>query len=286
MPLNIQTHKPLKEFSTFGIGGMARFFVSVKTIEELQEALLYTKTHSLPFHVVGKGSNSLFSDEGFNGLVIHNQIAFFEIQDVNVHVGAGYSFSLLGIKTAKAGLGGLEFASGIPGSVGGAIFMNAGANGGQTSDVVEEVTFVTQNGTIENIPKEPLDFSYRKSCFHHRAGVIAAAKFRLKHDLTAREKQLAIIEYRKKTQPLQEMSCGCIFRNPSQAYAGQLIEQCGLKGLRVGGAEVSTHHANFIINKEGSTARDVLELIQKIKTCVKEQTGIELEMELREISHD
>ena len=286
MPLNIQPHKSLKEISTFGIGGHARYFVVVKTVEEAQEALLYCKAHSLPFHVVGKGSNSLFDDRGYNGLVIHNQITFCEIKGVSAYVGAGFSFSLLGIKTAREGLAGLEFACGIPASVGGAIFMNAGANGGQTSDTLEEVTFITADGHVESFSKNQLKFTYRKSCFHDRLGIIAAARFTLKQDATVRDKQLNLIEYRKQTQPLKELSCGCVFRNPKRGYAGKLIEQCGLKGLRVGGAEVSSQHANFIVNKKESTANDVLSLIDKIKICVKEQTGIELEMELREIPYE
>ncbi len=278
-----QKNKSLKELSTFGIGGIARYFIEVSTVEQLQDVLIHCKKESISFHVVGKGSNSLFDDRGFNGLVIHNKIRFFEVEKTQVSVGAGFSFSLLGVKTARLELGGLEFASGIPASIGGAIFMNAGANGLETCDTLTEVTFVDDAGDIQVLPCSVLSFAYRKSCFHEKKGVIAAAKFSLQPDPKARQKQLDIIAYRKETQPLSEKSCGCVFRNPPGRAAGALIEQCGLKGKKIGGAVVSDLHANFIINREEGKAEDVLKLAHYVKECVKEETGIELEMELRQI---
>jgi len=280
-----QHNQPLREFSTLGIGGNARLFTSVESVESLQEVLGYCYEHQIPFHPLGKGSNSLFDDRGFEGLVIHNKIAFLEIEGTHVSVGGGYSFALLGVKTARKGLSGLEFASGIPASVGGAIFMNAGAGEAETADVLSSVTFVDEKGEIHEFSRKQLSFSYRQSSFHEKKGVIAAATFELVEDAGARDKQIEIVKYRTKTQPYGELSCGCVFRNPEKERAGRLIEACGLKGKQLGGAEVSTLHANFIVNRDGATAEDVRKLALYVKECVKEKTGIELEMELREISY-
>ncbi|MBS0630124.1 MAG: UDP-N-acetylmuramate dehydrogenase [Verrucomicrobia bacterium] len=276
-----QKNKPLSELSTFGIGGPARYFIEVHSIEELQNVISYCYKTNLSYHLVGKGSNSLFDDRGYDGLVILNKIDFCAIERCEVSVGAGFSFSLLGVKTARAGLKGLEFASGIPATVGGAIFMNAGANGQETCEHLTEVTFVDEQGRLEILPRSHLSFSYRHSCFQEKKGAIAAAKFILAPDETSRKKQLEIIAYRTKTQPYGDKSCGCVFRNPEGQGAGALIDRCGLKGKAVGGAEVSSLHANFLINRAQAKATEVLELARLVKECVKEQTGVELEMELR-----
>ena len=164
--------------------------------------------------------------------------------------------------------------------------MNAGANGNETCDHLEEVTFVDERGGVKLFSKEDLSFRYRWSSFHEMRGVIASAKFKLALDENARKMQLKIVDYRIQTQPLKEASCGCVFQNPKGEVAGKLIEQCGLKGKRIGGAEVSSLHANFIINQKSATAKDVLTLAKYVKDRVKEKTGIELTMELRAISHD
>lgn len=286
MDYQFQKNKPLSELSTFGIGGIARYFIEVQSIDQLQEVISQCAQENLPFHLIGKGSNSLFDDRGFDGLVILNKIAFCEIEENTVSVGAGFSFSLLGVKTARRGLSGLEFASGIPASVGGAIYMNAGANGSETADVLSEVTFIDAEGKIHLLPRRELAFSYRYSAFHEKKGAIAAAKFSLIPDDSARKKQLDIIAYRTKTQPYGDKSCGCVFRNPEGASAGALIDQCGLKGKRMGEAEVSSLHANFIVNRENARAEDVLELARHVKEHVKAKTGIELEMELRVVPFD
>ena len=272
--------KRLSEVSTFGIGGLAKWFCEVKTIEELKEALQQARHHNMPYFILGKGSNTLFHDKGFNGLVIHNKISFFEQKENEFHVGAGYSFSLLGVQTARGGWSGLEFASGIPASVGGAVFMNAGANGKETCQYLAEVSYVTPDGEMSTFSKEELVFSYRFSSFQLMKGVIAAATFVLEKNEEARKAQLAIIDYRMQTQPYGKKSAGCVFRNPLGRSAGALIEQCGLKGEKIGGAEVSTLHANFIVNEGEATAQDVLDLAKLVKEKVYQKTGIELEMEI------
>lgn len=279
----IKQNQPLSDYSTFGIGGIARLFVEVTTLEELAATLAYANREEIPFHVLGKGSNSLFDDRGFDGLVIYVKISHLSIEGTRVVVGGGYSFALLGVKTARKGLSGLEFASGIPASVGGAVFMNAGAGGAETADVLKSIRFVDARGKLRILKREELSFSYRHSSFHEMPGVIAEATFELVSDEEARKRQLAIVEYRTQTQPYGELSCGCIFRNPKGLAAGALIEQCGLKESHIGEAVVSPLHANFIVNRGRAKATDVLSLAEHVKACVKEQTGVDLEMELRTI---
>ncbi len=281
----IEHRKPLKGLSTFGIGGNARQFITIHTIQEMEEIRKYAAREKIPFWALGKGSNSLFDDRGFDGLVILNKIDFIEFDEENLHVGAGYSFSLLGAQTAKKKWGGLEFASGIPGSVGGAIYMNAGANGMETCEPLMAVGYIDEEGNYLEKKKEELSFSYRTSSFQSMNGIIVSGRFKLEQVDGARAKQLQIIEYRTATQPYGEKSAGCIFRNPKEGSAGTLIEECGLKGLRIGGAEVSKLHGNFIVNRGEATAQDVLELAKIVREIVKEKTGNELEMEVRPIPY-
>lgn len=278
----LKKQRPLKDLTTFGIGGAADYFIEVQDIPSLQSVLLYCKERRLPYYVLGKGSNVLFDDRGFAGLVIANRIQFVDKpQDNTWHVGAGYSFSLLGSQTARQGWGGLEFASGIPGSVGGAVYMNAGANGSETCQPLVSVDYVTPEGELLCIPKEELAFGYRFSSFQQKKGAIAGATFSLTPSPEARQKQLSIIDYRKKTQPYDAKSAGCVFRNPSCGHAGALIEQSGLKGHAIGGAEVSTLHANFLINRGTATSADILKLIAFVQEEVKTKKGFHLEHEVR-----
>ena len=260
--------------------------MEVHTIPELQELLRYCYQEKLPFFVLGKGSNSLFHDQGFNGLVISNKITFCQFEWPEIKVGSGYSFSLLGTQTARQLFSGLEFASGIPGSVGGAIYMNAGANGSEVCQSVKDVTYITETGEIEVLTRDQIEFSYRSSSFQKRKGAIASVTFTLIPSEEARLKQLKIIEYRTQTQPYSDKSAGCVFRNPEAHSAGALIEKSGLKGTRIGGAEVSLLHANFIVNREEATADDILKLAHLVQNVVKEKTGVELEMEVRCIPYE
>lgn len=272
----------LKELTTLGIGGPANYFIEVHDVPMMQEALLFCREHQLPFFILGKGSNVLCDDRGFAGVVIANRIqSLNKINEQTWHVGAGYSFSLLGSQTARQGLAGLEFASGIPGSVGGAVYMNAGANGNETCQSLISVDFVTPDGQLHCLPASELFFGYRSSSFQQKEGAIVGATFALKEFEGARQKQLDIIQHRKKTQPYDAKSAGCIFRNPTCGHAGALIEQSGLKGKKLGGAEVSTLHANFLINSDNATATDFLSLIDYVRQEVKLRTGFDLEHEVR-----
>lgn len=216
-----QKNRLLSEMTTFGIGGPARYFIEIETIADMQQTIRFCQSEKLPYFILGRGSNCLFDDRGFQGVVIVNRINFLECPtEGTFHVGAGYSFSLLGTQTARKGWSGLEFASGIPGSVGGAVYMNAGANGSETCESLISVDFIRADGQLELLSRSQIEFKYRYSSFQNQSGAIVGATFQLTRSLSAREKQLEIIHYRKKTQPYGDKSAGCVFRNPSCQSAG------------------------------------------------------------------
>lgn len=282
MSLKLQSNRFLSEFSTFGIGGPIRRFAEIVSEEEMEEAFAFLRKEQMPFLVLGKGSNCLFSDRGFEGLVLLNKIQFCKWRESTVQVGAGYSFSLLGAQAGRKNLSGLEFASGIPASVGGALFMNAGANGRETCDPLVSVDYLHVSGQRKNYMRSELEFRYRTSPFQSMQGAILGATFEFMPLKEARKIQRDILERRMKTQPLKDKSAGCIFRNPSSRIAAaKLIEQCGLKGKTIGGAKVSETHANFIVNEQKAKASDVLALIRQIQETVAKETGIQLETEVR-----
>jgi UDP-N-acetylmuramate dehydrogenase len=285
--VNFRRDEPLAPHSTFGIGGPARLFVEVRTKEEGAEVVQECLRLGERYLVIGKGSNSLFDDRGYNGVVILNRIDTVVAEPEGRYVaGAGASFALLGVRSARAGWRGLEFASGIPGSVGGAVVMNAGANGQETSDTLISVESINAQGELIVRSIGDLEFSYRTSPFQGGSEMIVEAQFQLHPCREARQRQIEIVNGRRVTQPYGEPSVGCIFRNPIGESAGRLIDCSGLKGLRVGGAEVSACHANFIVNGGGATASDVLELIRLVKERVRERTGIELCEEVRLVPYE
>ncbi len=286
LPFPHEKEKPLSSFSTFKIGGPARFFSEVRTKEEMQERLLFCHKHGLSFFILGKGSNTLFDDRGFNGLVILNRIDYLTVSKNIFRAGAGYSFARLGMKSANLGCSGLEFAAGIPATVGGAIFMNAGAGGQETKDTLLDVLYITGEGKELRFQKSDLEFGYRFSHFQKMSGAIVEGRFSLNFSQEAKENQKRGVDYRLDTQPYKEPSIGCIFRNPLHHRAAQLIDKCGLKGVEEGGVQVSTKHANFIVNLKTGKAQDVLRLIGKIKERVFIDTGITLEEEVRFIPYE
>ncbi len=280
-------NRHLKDFCTIGIGGPARYFAEVFTVAEMQMVLSYCNSNNLRTFILGKGSNTLFDDKGFNGLVILNKIDFLEdLGNGAFYIGAGYSFSRFGSYSARNGWSGLEFASGIPGSVGGAVYMNAGANGTDTSTCLRSIDFVDQAGNFHTFQKDALSFTYRTSSFQSMKGAIVGATFKLEPSETARQRQVEIINTRTRSQPYKDKSAGCMFRNPPGHHAGALIEQCGLKGFQQGGAKVSEMHANFIINTGTGSAKDIHELVELVRSKVRVQYGIEMETEVRHIPYD
>lgn len=279
---SFQSNRVLSDFCTLGIGGPARYFAEVRTLNEMQLFMQICQEHDLPYLILGKGSNTLFDDRGFKGAVLLNKIDFIETKAPGVfRVGSGYSFSLLGVQTARQSWSGLEFASGIPGTVGGAVYMNAGANRRETCESLVEVEYLDQAGTLHLLKREALEFGHRFSTFQQlKGGAIIAATFCLTHDPLARENQLKILQYRKATQPYKAKSAGCIFRNPHNGQSGALIDQSGLKGRRQGGAQVSEVHANFLINENEAKGEDFLKLIDIVRHEVFAQKGTTLEPEI------
>jgi UDP-N-acetylmuramate dehydrogenase len=286
LPFPHQREIKLSDYSTFGIGGPARYFAEARTCMQMQEMLCYAHRLSLPFFILGKGSNTLFDDRGFDGLVIVNRVDYVKQgAEGRFQAGSGYSFARLGSITSRNGWSGLEFASGIPATVGGAIYMNAGANKMETAQTLIEVAFISESGEVVNYKKESLHFGYRTSAFQKMKGAIVEGIFQLTTSLKAKKSQKELLDYRLKTQPYGEKSAGCAFRNPQGNAAGQLIEFCGLKGMAVGGAAVSPMHANFIVNRGGARAEDVLSLMKKIKEQVYQKKGVHLEEEIRYIPY-
>lgn len=267
---------------TLGIGGEATYFSKARSFDELKSLLLFAKETSLPFFLLGHGSNCLFDDRGYEGLIIQNRIDFLErASSFLFRVGAGYSFSKLGLQTASEGLGGLEFAAGIPGTVGGALFMNASANGASLCTSLLSCEFMDETGHIITMKKEDCHFGYRTSIFQKLKGAIVSATFQLSPFQEALKNQKELLEKRKKTQPLKERSAGCVFKNPIGAPAGALIEELGFKGYKRGAIQVSPLHANFLVNTGDGSSRDFLSLVEEIKKAAKAKKEIDLECEIR-----
>lgn len=287
MKARFLVNKPLSEVSTLGIGGPAQYYIEVKSISEMQEVMRYCYQEGLGTFILGKGSNCLFDSRGLKRVCIHNKIDFLHEPDIgHFHVGAGYSFSLLGTQTAKKGFSGLEFASGIPASCGGAVFMNAGAQGMQTWTTLQFVDYITPQGEHKRYTKDELSYGYRVTSFQQMPGAIVGAYFVLTPKQDARAKQLELLDARIHTQPYSEKSAGCVFKNPPNSAAGMLIDKSGLKGYQIGGAKVSELHGNFLVNTGSATSDDFLALIQHVQKVVKEKTGHDLHREVFWVTDD
>lgn len=282
---NAKYNEPMAVHTTFKIGGGASLFVEVKEPSQLSQLIKNCRRADARYIVIGRGSNLIVNDNGVD-LVVFSLTGDFSrtqrLDDNTVYCGAG--LSLAGLCRACEGysLSGLEFAWGIPGSVGGAVYMNAGAYGGEMKDAVYSVTHIDNNGNIGTIRAQDLDFSYRHSVYRDNGYSIIGATFRLKIDnpVEIRNRMDDYMNRRKSKQPLEYPSAGSVFRRPQGNYAGTLIEKCGLKGRAVGGAQVSNKHAGFIINTGGATCSDVRELIKIVQDTVKQQTGYSLEREV------
>ncbi len=281
--------EPMKHYTSFQIGGPASAVCIPKNREQLSCLLSFLRKMQINHWFVGNGSNLLVSDEGLKGVVILLDSDFdgeILISNTVLEAPAGKKLSSVCAAACRAELTGLEFAWGIPGSVGGAVYMNAGAYGGEMKDRLIWVEYLDLDGNIQRVPAEKLNLSYRHSCFmeqEYQGVCIIRAAFSLeKGEQAAIQAEMdRIIGQRKEKQPLDLPSAGSTFKRPQGAYAAQLIDQCGLRGFTVGGAQVSTKHTGFVVNIGGATCQDVLELARQVKECVKEKTGFELEMEVR-----
>ena len=282
--IEYRLNEPMKNHTTFKIGGDADILISVTTEEKLRRVTASCREHQIPYMILGKGSNLLVSDEGIEGAVIALDGVFKEIcvEENTITCGAGVTLSKLCTVALENSLSGLEFAYGIPGSVGGAVYMNAGAYGGEMKDAVDEVVYLTDSGRIASYQGDALHFSYRHSVFCETGEIILFSKYKLHKDdpVLIKERMDDVMDRRRSKQPLEYPSAGSVFKRPKGAFAGTLIEQCGLKGKTVGGAQVSEKHAGFIINIGGASCGDVMELCRVIQDTVREKTGFELEREL------
>ena len=276
--------EPLSKHNHFGIGGDAAAYFEVSTIDELAYVAQLQKRSRVPVAIIGRGSNLLVNDAGYPGIVIRligefNRLDFHENR---VDVGAGVSLPRLSKMAASHGLSGVEFALGIPGSVGGALIMNAGAWGSSFGDLVEHVQAMTDEGELMDISHDDAEFSYRHSGLKSYFCVTGATLTLTPGDAQEVDDLMQDLYNQKITsQPFAEENAGCMFKNPPGYSAGKLIDECGLKGHRIGGAGVSKIHGNFILNLDDATAHDVLSLVRHIQAHVKQERGVDLEMEVQ-----
>ncbi len=282
--LDIRQHVALANFSTFGIGGPARYFAEVKSLQHFAACREFAEQKELPMLIIGRGSNCLFDDRGFEGLAIFNDMAKLQWRDLIVEVESGYSMAKLAVQSARFGLRGLEFGCGIPGSVGGAIFMNAGAHGSETCDTLVSVDIIDSRGDVHQWETKRLALGYRHSIFQKDPYFIWRARFALQKDPEALTRCRLWAQQRVRSQPYKLQSAGCAFRNPKGNSAGHLIEMAGLKGMRIGDAQVSPHHANYLINCGKATSKEVQMLIDHVQQTVLQRCGVALQTELRMIS--
>lgn len=282
---NAKYNEPMKNHTTFKIGGNAGIFLEVENVKQLSEIKVFCKNEKIDYIILGKGSNVVVNDNGLDKAVIKLTGEFCNVSlldSTTIHCGAGLSLAGLCKEAESKSLSGLEFAWGIPGSVGGAVFMNAGAYGGEMKDVIYCVNHIDDDGKLGTIKAADLKLGYRHSVYKENGYTIIGVTLKLKPDnvLAIRERMDDFMGRRKDKQPLEYPSAGSTFRRPEGNYAGALIEKCGLKGKSVGGAQVSEKHAGFIINTGSATAEDVKSLISLIQKTVKDETGYELKREV------
>ena len=283
-PSKLRFDEPLSKHNYFGIGGNAAAYFEVSTTGELATVAQLKKRWEMPVAIVGRGSNLLVSDSGYPGIVVRliGELDRLEFDRNRVNVGAGVSLPRLSKTAARHGLSGVEFALGIPGSVGGTLIMNAGAWGSSFGDLVERVQVMTAEGELADLSHADAQFSYRHSGLKAYF-CVTGARLALTPGNAEEVANLMQDLYNQKitSQPFAEENAGCMFKNPSGFSAGKLIDECGLKGYRVGGAEVSKTHGNFILNLDSATAQDVLSLVRHIQEHVKRERGVNLEMEVQ-----
>lgn len=270
----IQNNILLKNFTTFGVGGKAKYFSCIRSLEELKEVFIFSKKKKIPFFILGNGSNVLFDDRGFCGIVIKNEMKELKIDKEHFSAGSGLLLKEIVMKSMEKGFYGLQEFIGIPASLGGAVFMNAGAFGKEISEVLDYVDFMTDIGKVERFFRKDIEFSYRSSSFKKKMGMITSVSFILK-----KGKLKEIGGFKRENQPLGK-SAGSIFKNPKGGFAGKLIEECGFLGKKIGGARISKIHGNFIINEDKASSKDILALIFLVKKEVKKKYGIVLEEEI------
>ena len=283
----VKTEEPMKNHTTFRVGGPAEFFVMPRTAEEVKKVIDLCRRESFPYYIIGNGSNLLVSDQGYRGVVlqIYKEMSCIEIEENVVVAQAGALLTANANTALETGLTGFEFAAGIPGTLGGACVMNAGAYGGEMKDVLEEVTVLTEEGEVLIIPKEILELGYRTSIIARKGYIVLEARIQLREGEKEAIKSLMeeLKDKRVSKQPLEYPSAGSTFKRPEGYFAGKLIQDAGLRGFSVGGAQVSEKHCGFVINRENATAADVAELMRQVSARVEEEFGVKLEPEVKRL---
>ena len=282
---NVKLQEPMRKHTTFRIGGPADFYLCPHSTKEVQQTVQICKEENLPYFILGNGSNLLVSDKGYRGVIIQlwKNFSDISVKDCCITAKAGALLSKVAAEALEEGLTGMEFASGIPGTIGGAVFMNAGAYGGEMKDIIKEVKVLDDQGEIRVLSNEEMKLGYRTSIVKEKGYTVLSAVLQLKKgDVSViRETMEDLKNRRTSKQPLDMPSAGSTFKRPEGYFAGKLIMDSGLRGFSMGGAQVSEKHCGFVVNKGGATAEDVTALIREVQRRVKEKFGVELETEVR-----
>lgn len=287
---SILIDEPMSRHTTFRVGGPADFFVTPKAKEEVRDVIRICKEAGMPYYIIGNGSNLLVSDAGYRGVIvqIYKEMNEVKVEGDLVKAQAGALLSGIAAKALGAELSGFEFASGIPGTIGGACVMNAGAYGGEMKDVLESVTVLTGEGKIIELGRNELELGYRTSVIEKKGYIVLGAVLKLERGDGEKIKTYMdeLKEKRVTKQPLEYPSAGSTFKRPEGYFAGKLIEDAGLRGFQVGGAQVSEKHCGFVINRDHATAADIMELMRQVQIRVKENSGVDLEPEVKRLGDE
>lgn len=287
---SILIDEPMSRHTTFRVGGPADFFVTPKAEEEVRDVIRICKEAGMPYYIIGNGSNLLVSDAGYRGVIvqIYKEMNEVKVEGDLVKAQAGALLSGIAAKALGAELSGFEFASGIPGTIGGACVMNAGAYGGEMKDVLEFVTVLTGEGKIIELGRNELELGYRTSVIAKKGYIVLGAVLKLERGDGEKIKTYMdeLKEKRVTKQPLEYPSAGSTFKRPEGYFAGKLIEDAGLRGFQVGGAQVSEKHCGFVINRDHATAADIMELMRQVQIRVKENSGVDLEPEVKRLGDE
>lgn len=279
---NVIIDEPMSKHTSFKVGGKADLFVKAYSLDEIKIVLKVSKENNIPLFVLGNGTNILVKDEGFRGIILQIKLESIKINGTRVVVESGVKNAVLSQKLIDKSLTGFEFASGIPGTIGGAIKMNAGAYGSEMKDIVNKVKYLDYDGNVHIINNSQCKFEYRHSKFFNENAIILEAELELakgnKEEI--KEKVLELAKQRKEKQPLEYPNAGSTFKRGDGFITAKIIDECGLKGYSIGGAEVSVKHAGFIVNKNNATSSEILELIQYVQKIVKEKAKKEIKLEI------
>ena len=282
---NVYRNEPMKKHTTFRIGGPADYYLCPHSAKEIQKVVEICREEKLPYFILGNGSNLLVSDKGYRGAVIQlwKNVSDIGVEGCLIHAKAGASLAKIAAQALEEGLTGMEFAAGIPGTLGGAVVMNAGAYGGEMRDILKEVLVMDQQGKIFTLEKKDLKLGYRTSAVKEKGYIVLAAALELRPGNREEIKKLMedLKQRRVEKQPLELPSAGSTFKRPEGYFAGKLIMDAGLRGFSIGGAQVSEKHCGFIVNTGGASASDVLALIREVQKKVRDKFGVELETEVK-----